>query len=168
MVFDRMRPEIQESMRGLSTSSWERIKRLLYNKQPAAIRKRGGGKHVIGERGELRAVSQAIAEFGRRVVEAAGAFVRRHVSTPISAKVLTGGGTMISPLREALIREMKREVGGQLYDLLDENEPRKALRLRGGLSKQYSEERWIEQRLGENQELVRGGSAIGACSVYFG
>jgi hypothetical protein len=75
---------------------------------------------------------------------------------------------MISPLREALIREMKREVGGQLYDLLDENEPRKALRLRGGLSKQYSEERWIEQRLGENQELVRGGSAIGACSVYFG
>jgi hypothetical protein len=165
-VYERMRPAVQKAIRRLSTTAWEDIKRLLYDKKPAAVRNPAGGMLVIGEGTEARMIVEAIKVFASGVIQAKNDFCKHHVRGRIDAQVLTGGGSLIPLVRETLVMAMK-ESSGRVYDLLDEEEPKQALTPQRGPSGWYHDPKEVELRLRQNQELLRGGSAIGGCSVFF-
>ena len=81
----------------------------------------------------------------------------------VDAETLTGGGAMVPLVRELLTHRMQAESASWIHDLLDEEEPRRAIPNRGG----REDEGAVEARARQNRELVRGGSAIGGCSVFF-
>ncbi len=70
---------------------------------------------------------------------------------------------MIAPLHGAVVQALATDVEARVYDLMDEDEPRRTLSLRGGRIREEA----VEARARRNQELVRGGSAIGGSSVFF-
>ena len=74
---------------------------------------------------------------------------------------------MIPLVRQALVRTLTARPGSRVYDLLDEEEPRRSLPQKYGPRGFYADEREVEARLRENRDLVRGASALGGCSVYF-
>jgi hypothetical protein len=166
-VYERMRPEVQQAVRRMSTTAWENAKRLLYTGKPAAVRNPAGGMLVIGDGSEASRILQGIEEFAARVVSGKDEFCRRQVKGKVHAQVLTGGGMMIPLVRETLIKAVKEEQGTRVYDLLDQDEPKQALLPRRTDSGWYHNEEEIDLRLRQNQELVRGGSAMGGCSVFF-
>jgi len=112
-------------------------------------------------------INEAIDSFAKRVVRAKNEFTRKHAPGPIHAQVLTGSGAMIPLIREALVRAMKAKAGTRVYDLLDDNEPQQALLPKRGPHGWYHDQQEVELRLRENQELVRGASALGGCSVFY-
>ncbi len=66
---------------------------------------------------------------------------------------------MIPLVRQSLVQRMNAEGVSWVHDLVDEKEP-----LSGTPSRS---ERDVDARARQNRELVRGGSAIGGCSVFF-
>jgi len=141
-------------------TAWDTCKRLLYHGKPAQIAKREGGLVTLGERDEATAIREAIRVFAERVWRARQEFCASKLAHPVHAEVLTGGGFMIPLVRQTLARRIKEAGTKTVHDLLDDNEARRALP--GDAS-----ERVVELRRVENRELVRGASAIGACSVFF-
>src|SRR5208283_4472214 len=92
----------------------------------AAIRNPAGGMLIIEKGGaEARRIDAAIASFAGRIVDAKDDFRTNHVKGKIDAQVLTGGGSMIPKVRSILVESMKQDGTSGVYDLLDENEPRK-------------------------------------------
>jgi hypothetical protein len=160
-IFDRLGPQSQDAIRRMSSKEWETFKVRLYAGEKIARRNPKGGIIVIGDGDEARAISEAIREFAARVVEAKEEFCREHVQGTIHAETFTGGGAMISTVRQALRNACKKN--RYLYDLLDNDEPQQFTSNGNGVLSPAL----IEQRLVQNRELVRGGSAIGGCSVLF-
>ncbi len=165
-IEQRMRPIVKRAILHATTNEWEKAKRLLYNSTPAAIVNPDGGVLTIGEGVESNTIAETVDEFATRVVNARQEFCGQYVNRPISAQILTGGGAMIPLVRDALINVMKT-TDGIVYDLLDADESKSALLMKRGPSGWYYDEKEVEARLGENQDLVRGASAIGGCSIFF-
>src|SRR5262249_42861217 len=152
----------QQAIRAVSTSEWEATKRLIYSEKEAAIRNPTGGMLVMGKGAELKSISEVIHEFAERVADAKSDFCRTKLNGhSINAQVLSGGGAMISLVRETLVKGMKAQKGSRIYDLLDRNEPLQALLPKRGSSGWFHEPRAVDSRLRENQQLIRGGSAMG-------
>jgi hypothetical protein len=160
-VFQRLSPESQQAVRRLSTSQWDTHKTTLYSGKPIMLRHPELGRIVVGEGDEGKAIAAAILAFAKRVIRARDEFCRDLVKGPVHSETLTGGGAMISALRGAVLKPGRR--GRVLHDLFDPSEPRRALRQWNGTVN----ERAVELRARENLELVRGGSALGGCSVFF-
>ncbi|MBA4157051.1 MAG: hypothetical protein H0X65_06200 [Gemmatimonadetes bacterium] len=161
-IFERLRPESREAVRRMSSKDWETFKVRLYAGGAFARRNpRGGPPIIIGEGDEARAISEAIREFAGRVVEAKEEFCREYVRGTIHAETLTGGGAMIPAVRAAVRRACPED--SYLYDLQDPAEPAQFTANGNGVLPPTL----IERRLVQNLELVRGGSAIGGCSVLF-
>ena|SRR5437899_2817189 len=104
-----------------------------------------------------------VSSFADRVWQARQEFCEMSIQDSIHAETLTGGGAMIPLVRQTLIKRIKAEGVKMIHDLLDKDEPRRALADRDG----HADERAVEDRARQNLELVRGGCAIGACSVFF-
>jgi hypothetical protein len=166
-IVERLGPDVQRAISRTSTTEWETAKLRLYHKEPAAIRNPSGGLIKLGDGKGADIIVEASEEFADRVVQAKKDFRRRHIKGQIDAEVLTGGGAMIPIVRAALVKAMKADRGAHVYDLLDEDEPEQALRPKRGPSGWYYDQREVDSRKRANQELVRGGSAIGGCSVFF-
>ncbi len=167
-IIEQMNPEVQRAIQQTSASGREDFNRLLYKGDSAAIRIPAGGMLIIEKGGaEAQRIDAAIASFAGRIVDAKDDFRTNHVKGKIDAQVLTGGGSMIPKVRSILVESMKQDGASSVYDLLDENEPRK-VQEKGlwpiGLPFNLEQ---IEQRNRRSRELVRGGSAIGGCSVSF-
>ena len=167
-VCDRMRPEVQHAIGRISMSDWEFAKRLLYCGKEAAIRNPEGGMLKIGTGSEATTIADAIEEFAARVVEEKRVFCSNKVRGRIDAQVLTGGGSMIPLVHNALVKAMKDKQDGRFYDLLDEKEPDEVLRLiKTPAGNWVYDPKEVEARFGQNRELARGASAIGGGSVFF-
>jgi hypothetical protein len=160
-VFQRLTPESQQAVRRLSSNQWDTLKAKLYAGGSAMVRHPELGRLVVGEGKEGNAIAQTIEEFAKRVIGARDAFCREHAVGPINAETLTGGGAMIPALRRIVVKAAPK--GRLLYDLVDPSEPRRTLQQRDDTV----DERAIDLRARENLELVRGGSALGGCSVFF-
>jgi hypothetical protein len=168
-VYDRMQAPVQKAISRISTTTWEKAKQLLYAGHPAAVRNPAGGILKIGEGAEAGVIKDVIAEFAERVLKAKKDFCRHRIKGPINAEVLTGGGAMIPLIRQALVKTMKTNARTRVYDLLDEEEPKHAiLPKRDRLARLYYNPKEIDLRLRQNLDLVRGASAMGGCSVFFG
>lgn len=158
-IYESLDEDAQREIRRLSPSQWDALKVDLYRGAPVML---GNGQQIgAGESAERTA--QALRHFAERVIAVRDAFLRDHVRGPVNAQTLTGGGSMIAPLHRAVVKALATDEHARVYDLLDEDEPRRTLTLRGG----YVEEEAVEHRARRNQELVRGGSAIGGSSVFF-
>lgn len=117
----------------------------------------------VGEGNEALKIRNAISAFADEVWRARRNFLSAHGCGMVDAETLTGGGAMVPLVRELLTHRMQAESASWIHDLLDEEEPRRAIPNRGG----REDEGAVEARARQNRELVRGGSAIGGCSVFF-
>ena len=115
---------------------------------------------TLGERDEATAIREAIRVFAEQVWQARQEFCTSQLAHSVHAEVLTGGGFMIPLVRQTLVKRIKEAGTKTVHDLLDDNEARKAL-------PSDASERAVERRRVQSRELVRGASAIGACSVFF-
>ena len=157
-VLQQLPSEAQQAVAQLPSAEWDRYKTMLYHGEPVALRRRQGGVLMLGQGKEARAIQEAVHSFAGKVWQSRKDFAESELSDSVHAEALTGGGAMIPLIRETLVKQMQSE-GRMVHDLLDKDEPRNAL---GAVT-----ERALEQRARQNQELVRGGSAIGGCSVFF-
>ncbi|HLM69479.1 MAG TPA: hypothetical protein VK358_18200 [Longimicrobium sp.] len=158
-IYDSLDEDVQREIRHLSPSQWDALKVDLYRGAPVALGGvRGRPLAIDAER-----TTEALRRFADRVIQVRDAFLRDHVRAPINAQTLTGGGSMIAPLHQAVVRALAADEDARVYDLLDEEEPRQTLINRGGRVREEE----VEARARRNQELVRGGSAIGGSSVFF-
>lgn len=158
-VYDSLDEDAQREIRQLSPSEWDAVKVDLYRGTPVTL----GGARRIGVGEDAGRTVEALRRFAERVIAVRDTFIRDHVRGTIDAQTLTGGGSMIAPLHEAVVRALATDEPARVYDLLDEHEPRRTLAARGG----RLDEQAVEARARRNQELVRGGSAIGGSSVFF-
>lgn len=120
---------------------------------------------IIGSGEPLEKVSRAIDDFAGQIVKACTNFCSRHKAMP-QQMILTGGGAFIRQLRESVTSRVQSQLETPVYDLLDEDEPLRVLlekRTPEGWRHDQSE---VDARRRENIRLVRGGSAIGGCSVF--
>jgi hypothetical protein len=162
-IYDSLGDDAQRAIRQLSPSEWDALKVDLYRGAPVTIGNIGGTPRRIGGGEDAERTAEALRDFANRLITVRDTFLRDHVGGPISAQTLTGGGSMIAPLHRAVVQALAADGDARMYDLLDEDEPRQTLGLRGG----RVDEREVEARARRNQELVRGGSAIGGSSVFF-
>jgi hypothetical protein len=160
-----LRPEVRHVVERMATSKWESTKRILYSKGEAAVQNPKGGMFVIGEGDEAETIDRAIKTFAGRVVGVKNEFCRDNVDEAVHAVVLTGGGTMIPIVQKALVTAIRKEQGTRFFDLSER--PREVRRWTDGVWGWRDGDQEIESELRRNQELIRGGSALGGCSVYF-
>jgi hypothetical protein len=162
-IYDSLGEDAQREIRRLSPSEWDALKVDLYAGQPVTLGVVRGKPLTIGGGDDAGRTAGALRAFAERVITVRDTFLRDYVRGPINAQTLTGGGSMIAPLHRAVVQALATDEDAQVYDLLDEEEPRRTLTLRGG----WVDEQAVEARARANQELVRGGSAIGGSSVFF-
>jgi hypothetical protein len=162
-VYDSLDAAAQREIRRLPPGQWDAVKVDLYRGVPVTLGGVRGKPLRIGTGEGAERTAGALRRFAERVMEVRDTFIRDHVRGPINAQTLTGGGSMIEPVRSAVVRGLAADEQAQVFDLLDEHEPRRTLTLRGG----YVDEQAVQARARRNQELVRGGSAIGGSSVFF-
>ena len=162
-IFELLRPESQEAVEVLSPSEWDAWKSRLYRGELITLCRPGGGSVEVGGGEETERIAGAIANFSERVARARDHFAESLVRGPVNAQTLTGGGTMIPPIREALSRALSAAEGVEISDLLDPDEPRRTLEARD----RRGNEDELTSRASRNYELVRGGSAMGGSSVFF-
>lgn len=162
-VYDSLDDDARREIRRLSPSQWDAVKVDLYRGAPVILGGEGGTPRRMGVGEDAGSTVAALRGFAERVIAVRDTFIRDHVRGPIDAQTLTGGGSMIAPLHEAVVRALATDEHARVYDLLDEQEPRRTLGLRGGSVNEPA----VAARGRRNQELVRGGSAIGGSSVFF-
>ncbi len=162
-IYDSLDPDAQRAIRRLSPSEWDALKVDLYGGRPVTLGGNGGRPRTIGGGDDGGRTGEALRTFAERVIAVRDTFLRDHVRGPINAQTLTGGGSMIAPLHRAVVQALATDPDARVYDLLDEHEPRQTLAQRGG----RVDDAAVEARARRNQELVRGGSAIGGSSVFF-
>jgi hypothetical protein len=162
-IYDSLGEAAQQEIRRLSPSQWDALKVDLYRGVPVTLGSAGGKPRTIGGGDDAARTAEALRHFAERVIAVRDTFLRDHVRGPVDAQTLTGGGSMIAPLHSAVIQALATDEHARVYDLLDEGEPRQTLGLRGGKVTEQA----VEARARRNQELVRGGSAIGGSSVFF-
>jgi hypothetical protein len=162
-IYESVDEDAQRAIRRLSPSQWDALKVDLYRGAPVALGGDGGKPRTIGAGEDAERTVAALRTFAERVIAVRDTFLRDHVRGPINAQTLTGGGSMIAPLHRAVVQALATDEDARVYDLLDEHEPRQTLGARGG----RVDEQAVEARARRNQELVRGGSAIGGSSVFF-
>jgi hypothetical protein len=162
-IYDSLGGEAREAVSALSSSDWDACKARLYRGEPVVLDTPDHGKVTLGVGDDAARIAAAIRAFAARVNDARDHFSDEYVRGPINAQTLTGGGAMIDAIREVMASALGAEAGVQLFDLLDEAEPRRTLLLRD----EPADEPAVELRARRNQELVRGGSAMGGSSVFF-
>jgi len=162
-VYDSLDEDAQREIRQLSPGEWDALKIDLYRGVPVTLGGAGGRPRTLGGGADGGRTGEALREFAERVIAVRDTFIREHVRGPVNAQTLTGGGSMIAPLHRAVVRALETDEDARVYDLLDDDEPRRTLASRGG----RVDEGAVEARARRNQELVRGGSAIGGSSVFF-
>lgn len=162
-IYDSLDEDAQRQIRGLSPGEWDALKVDLYRGVPVTLGSAGGRPRTIGGGNDGGRMGTALRSFAERVIAVRDTFIRDHVRGPINAQTLTGGGSMIAPLHRAVVQALATDPDARVYDLLDEHEPRETLASRGGRVDAAA----VEARARRNQELVRGGSAIGGSSVFF-
>jgi hypothetical protein len=162
-IYDSLDEDAQQAIRQLSPSEWDTLKVDLYRGAPVTLGTVRGKPVRIGGGDDAGRTADALRRFAERVITVRDAFLRDHVRGPIDAQTLTGGGSMIAPLHRAVVQALSTDEHARVYDLRDEDEPRQTLEARGGTVQEQA----VEARARRNQELVRGGSAIGGSSVFF-
>ncbi|HEX8395729.1 MAG TPA: hypothetical protein VF665_25475 [Longimicrobium sp.] len=162
-IYDSVDEDAQRAIRALSPGEWDALKVDLYRGAPVTLQGADGRLLRIGAGEDAGRTTAALRKFAERVIAVRDTFLRDHVRGPINAQTLTGGGSMIAPLHRAVVQALATDEEARVYDLLDENEPRQTLAARGGRVREEE----VEARARRNQELVRGGSAIGGSSVFF-
>lgn len=133
-------PDCRAAVASASVAEWDQQKAELYSGRPVAFR-RPRGRVVVGQGAEGERITREVNGFAERVVKATWNFLGRHSTKQVHAAILTGGGALIPGVRRAL----EKALGAA------------GVRLPAG----------FEARAGQLRSLVRGGSAIGACSVFF-
>jgi hypothetical protein len=171
LVRERLRPEVREAFEVSKSANWESIKQRLYRQEPQAILNADKKMLIIGEGLEAATIQEVVRSFADRIAAVECEFRRDFAKDRINGYVLTGGGAMIPLVREIVLKAAQDSGTGRIYDLLDKDEPRSiwsGLLLKKSADGQNRyDEREVELRLRENQELMRGGSAMGGCSVFF-
>lgn len=166
-IYESLNEPAQQAVRNLPAAEWEAIKGGIYSGTEVRVEGKDGKPVWIGRGADAEKIREALGVFAERVIGVRDAFCRAFVGgAPINGQTLTGGGAMIAPVRNAVLHALSSDERIRMYDLLDEQEPRRTLRGRAG-SAGYVDEREVQARARRNLELVRGGSAMGGSSVFF-
>jgi hypothetical protein len=167
-VVEVLSRQSRAAIEGRSISERDQLKGLLYHSEPAeAIWE--GRRVRIGAGAEGEAIQEQIKTFGQRVWAAFQDFVRAECVGGLEAAVLSGGGMMIPALRDEIVRKLdaRKPDGskrvGRIFDLMDRGQAEKQLDERGEPPTTRAVDAWLRQ----GRELMRGGSALGGCSVFF-
>lgn len=160
-VYKALSEPVQEAI-AAAPGIWEHRKRTLYSGEPVAVRNPAGGTFVIGEGAQGREIAGLVKNFAEEIWEAREAFLRDTGVKPTQGEALTGGGVLIPAVRATLVDRLREANTRWIYDLQDAAEVRRQHTDING----YADERTIERQLIVNREHLRGGSAIGACSVF--
>lgn len=163
----QLRPEVKSAVSSASTTRWERAKRELYSGGAAAILNPKGGVFEIGTGQEAKTIAEALRDFAQRIVQSEQQFRRGQMNGPLDAYVLTGGGALIPMVREVLIEAAKKSGVRRIYDLQDEEEHKRGLLKKWDGASWHLDRNELDSRRSHNYELMRGGSAMGGCSVFF-
>lgn len=169
-VIDAQPAEAGEALRAMSVRARNAVLRLLYRGGAAQVLGRASGRLTIGgDAGSRGVIAGLLDQFAARVAQATADFTSKHAAGSfLNTRVLTGGGSMIGEVRRRTLALWSDRFGGIVHDLLDPNEPERSLLCKFDARRRpYYEPGAIEARRVENQSLVRAGSAIGGCSVYF-
>lgn len=137
-VRQELSPKAQSALT-TKLATWEGVKQRLYNGKEAQVTDQTGDTVRLGHGPEAGTIQNVIQDFASRLVRAMRDFCRKHRVTEVGTVVLTGGGTMIATVRRRLAEAVKTDFRCKVYDLHGASNP----------------------------NLVRGGSAIGGCSVFF-
>ena len=162
-VKELLSPRVREVLETSSTSDWEARKAQLYGGEEVAFRDPKGGVLYVGSTSEKTKVKHEILSFANNIAALQKKFESSHDLEHIGAAILTGGGIMIDAVRDALAKAFKGGTTIRIHDLMDPQEPYKSLGKAGAPPHPAD----VAARLNLNHQLVRGGSAIGGCSVFF-
>jgi molecular chaperone DnaK (HSP70) len=160
-VSELLDPEVRNYFAEQPTEEWERRKQALYSNRPQRMLIHGKSM-TIGADFEAEAIQDEIRRFAKRVVNARERFCQQQGLTDVDEEMISGGGTAIPLLREALVSSI-RHSGRRVHDLWDPAEPEEAIAAGAG----RMTEREKDERVTRNRWLIRGGSAIGGASVFF-
>lgn len=150
----------EEKRRAVEASSavgWDRRKQAIYAGRAQAFAL-DGGRIVVGDESDQVTLGRVMRDFSNRVAEVVESFLSSKGA--LRGLVLTGGGMNIQGLNESVVQGLGDLRVRKVHNLVDPNEPRSSLG-EGALARD------IERRAVENRRLVRGGSALGACSVFW-
>jgi hypothetical protein len=140
-----------------------------YALEPVAIPRPHGGILRIEGKSGAEIVAGVIDELADRILEAQKQFIfYLPKGSQINAVVLTGGGALISRLRDALIGFYERMKGTSIYDLLANVGPDFFPHIQRADRSWTPDTTRIEKWMRQSQMLMRGASALGGCSVFFG
>ena len=166
-VLGKLDDEVREAIEAGSFHDWEDIKRRIYSGKPAGIKRPGRGRLSVGGGADAQMIEEEIEQYAKKVVRAVKSFCSVHGVVPGRA-ILTGGGTLISGIRERMVDSLSSKLNTMFYDLVDPDEPYRVFREKYNKQTRtwaYDEDE-VEVRRVRNLELVRGGTAVGGCSVF--
>ncbi len=140
----------------------ENLFRQLTNGQRVSLVAERGKSIEIGSDADQRQVKSNLADFAGRILTGLDKFLATKGLGPPRLLTLTGGGSLIPGLREVIEGESAGLALAQI-DLRSREAAKKvAKRAEGDTSP-----RAVERTLSRQAKLIRGGSAVGGCSVYF-
>lgn len=140
--------EKREHLGGLSPREHETFQRQAYSEGKGY---RAPGVGVIGGEADRDAMQACLGDFARRVADEAAKFCAELPQANMQELILTGGGSHIPTVREALITAAQS--GGAAFVKTHAPDLKRA---KAG------------QPVGKlGEELTRGGSALGGASIYF-
>lgn len=145
----------------VSGSRWDSLKSMIYAGKEVEIPKPGGGRLKVGGKRHAAAVTSMIQSFAQEIWEKRRAFCEEIPAGSVRAEEITGGGSLIESLEAILLDFIDNEVDPAYRA----NKFIRANRLLSDRWLQYERDREVYLR--QSQELRRGGSALGGCSVFF-
>jgi hypothetical protein len=149
-VIDSLSTKSRDVLRNISWAEWDQLKSELYAGRPQQVLASSGHYHVVGAGKDAENIQHEISRFTDRISAEMHRF-RSRVRGVVQAEALSGGGTFIPSVRAGL--------WGQ--DASAETMWKSIKRL-GGAARQ------LDDRTRKLMSVVRrGGTALGACSVFF-
>jgi hypothetical protein len=165
-VLARLSRSVREAIARRPVRDLEQLKPRLYGGIESAVPNPRGGILTVGGAADLAIVDEEVKAFAREIIGAVVEFCHENLVSP-NQVVITGGGAAIERLRRRLMAGIKKRLHVEPPNILDPNEPFGVL-----LEKPLPQGGWrfdpneVDERLRLNRELARGGSALGACSVF--
>lgn len=163
VILEELPAGFRKAVEGRPIGEWERNKQQLYAGQAIRVRSASGDRHEVGTEAHQRAMARLIHKHAEKIGKCVTEFCKTH-KIKAQETILTGGGATIQALRSQVIGALGTD-GGQVTDFLDKTEPLRSLLQIWTPRGWENDRKAIDERIRLNHDLLRGGSAIGGCSV---
>lgn len=152
-----------------SFSVWEREKQRLYRSEAVALVDPASRKRiVVGDGAQMQVIEGEVTQFASRVLDAVSRFAERNGLRTIQGIVITGGGSQVPAIAQRVVAWSEKR-SEKVYDLASGGAPEsKVPMIRDEMGAYHADQGASGDYKTRSLELIRGGSAIGGCSLALG